>query len=180
MTYRRVLFEYGLDHYGFVTPQQAADLGVPNIELAKLARRGWLTNISYGLYRVNDVPVPPNAEYAEAVLRVGEGAFLTHDAVLALHELALVNPARIRVGVDRRVRRSLPDWIELVPRPAPEALTTYEGIPSTTVGQALRDCIGMVPRDRLLDALEDARRRGLVRRRDVPALAAAIEGSENP
>ncbi|MCU1400122.1 MAG: hypothetical protein JWN62_3231 [Acidimicrobiales bacterium] len=44
----------------------------------------------------------------EAVLRVGADAYLTHDAVLAFHELAQVNPRLIRVGTPRRVRARMP------------------------------------------------------------------------
>lgn len=171
------LYDIAVDQYGFITRDDARDVGVAAQYLTVLAKRGVLEHTGFGLYRFPQVPTTEWTSYMEAVLRVGEGAFLTDDAVLALHELALVNPLRVRVGVPRRVRRDLPGWIEVVKGTAPVELTTYEGIPSTTVAQALRDCIGRVPRDRLVDALEDARQRGLVRRREVPDLAAALEGT---
>lgn len=174
MTYLRSAFEHCMDNHGFITTQQARGLGIPDIELAKLAHRGSLEHVSYGLYRHPDVPLTRLSEFAEAVLRVGDDAFLTHDAVLHLHELALVNPRSVRVGTERRVRRALPATVALVRRSDAPEITSYEGIRSTTVAQALRDCAGIVPRDRLLDALESARREGLVRRRDVEALAQAI------
>jgi predicted transcriptional regulator of viral defense system len=55
-TYRRRLFRRALDQYGFVTTQDAADLGVPAVELRKLAGTGGIEHISYGLYRFDDVP----------------------------------------------------------------------------------------------------------------------------
>lgn len=174
MTYLRSVFEHAMDNHGLITTKQARTLGIPDIELVKLAHRGSLEHLAYGLYRHPDVPLTRYTEFAEAVLRVGEDAFLTHDAVLNLHELALVNPRSVQVGTARRVRRALPDSVTLVRRTDAPQLTSYEGIRSTTVAQALRDCAGTVPRDRLRDALEDARREGLVRRRDVADLAAVI------
>lgn len=88
-------------------------------------------NVAYGLYRFEDVTHTAHDQFAEAVLRVGMGAHLTGDAVLAFHELALVVPRRIRVGTDRRVRANLPEWIHVVREELPEDdLTIYEGVRS--------------------------------------------------
>jgi hypothetical protein len=53
--------------------------------------------------------VTPLTEYAEAVALGGPGAVLADDAVLALHDLAQVNPRRIRVAVPH----PLPAGVEL-------------------------------------------------------------------
>lgn len=44
-----------------------------------------------------------------------------------------------------------------------DALTEYEGIPCTTVAQALVDCQGLVMADRLAEATQRARAEGLLR-----------------
>lgn len=175
-TYRRRLLEFALDRYGYVTTEDAAALEVPPIELRKLAARGGVTNIAYGLYRFDDVPRTDRDAYMEAVLRVGPDAYLTHDAVLDLHGLGLVNPRRLRVGTPRRVRAAMPENIEVIQRQLPAAdLTVYEGIPSATVARALVDCRGLVMADRLIEAAEAAVRAGLVRRGAVASLRAALE-----
>lgn len=175
MTYRRQLWEFALDNYGYVTTQDARDLGVPPGELAKLAARSGLRSVSYGIYRFDDAPYSSRDQYFEAVLRVGAGAYLTRDAVLAMHDLALVNPRGIRVGLPRRTEARLPGWIEVVREQIPEQdLTNYERIPSVTVARALVDCRGIVMRERLLEALDDAVRQGLVRRRDRDRVESAI------
>ena len=167
-TYRRRLRESALDNYGYVTTRTAKQLGVPSGEMAKLSARGGLTNVAYGLYRFDDIPPTRLDQYLEAVLRVGPGAHLTGDAVLALHDLGLVNPRRLRVGTPRRTRPRLPDFIEVVHEDLPTSdITTYEGIPSATVGRALRDSRGIVMRDRLVDAAETAAREGLLGRREA-------------
>lgn len=164
-----------LDQYGYVTTRDAAGLGVPAVELRKLAQRGGLEHVAYGLYRFEDIPRTGRDEYMEAVLRVGPGAYLTHDAVLALHDLGLLNARRIRVGTPKRARPHLPASIEIIQRRLdPAELTTIEGIPATTVRRALLDCRGLVMRDRLLDAANEAARRGLLRRGEADQVIAEI------
>jgi predicted transcriptional regulator of viral defense system len=174
-TYRRRLREVALDQYGYVTTRDAEGIGVPAVELRKLAQRGGLDHITYGLYRFDDIPHTARDQHMEAVLRVGPGAYLTHDAVLALHDLGLVNPRRIRVGTPRRARPHLPDDVEVVQRRLDkEDLTTFEGIPTTTVRRALLDCRDLVMRERLLDAAREAARRGLLRRDQADGVIAEI------
>ena len=173
LTNRRRLYALALDQYGYVTTTDAEAMGVPPVELRKLAQRGGLHNVGYGLYRFDDVPASGRDQYMEAVLRVGPDAFLTGDAVLSLHDLGLVNPRRIKVGTPRRVRAALPPSIEVVrAHLAPDELTVYEGIPSATVARALRDCKATLMADRLADAFREARRRGLLRPREADRLAA--------
>jgi predicted transcriptional regulator of viral defense system len=170
-THRRALRDLALDQYGYVTPTDAATVGVPAIELRKIAQRGGLDHVAYGLYRFADIPITEFDTFIEAVLRCGPDAHLTRDAVLALHGLALVNPRRIRVGSPHRVRRTLPDSIEVIrEQVAPGDLTSYEGIPSTSVRRALLDCCDIVMIDRLVEATEEAGRRGLVPRHQLTAL----------
>ncbi|CAN5296633.1 type IV toxin-antitoxin system AbiEi family antitoxin domain-containing protein [soil metagenome] len=163
MTYRDQVRDVAFDQYGYVTTKDASDLGIPAVELRKLAARGALSNIAYGLYRFNEVPPHARDQFAEALLRVGEGAYLTADAVLALHDLAQVNPRRIRVGAPHRTRARLPGFIQIVDFEVPESeLTTYEGIRSTTVARALLDCRGIVMRERLREATREAWLKGLL------------------
>ncbi len=177
-TYRRRLRDRALDQYGYVTTRDAAELGVPATELRKIAGRGGVEHVAYGLYRFDDIPRDGHDQFMEAVLRVGPKAYLTHDAVLALHDLGLVNPRRIRVGTPRRARPRLPGSIEIVRRRLPAAdLTVYEGIPSATVARALLDCRELVMRERLIDATRDATRRGLLRRRESDGVLAELEAT---
>jgi predicted transcriptional regulator of viral defense system len=174
-TYRRRLHDRALDQYGYVTTRDAEDLGVPPVELRKLGHRGGVEHIAYGLYRFEDIPRTGRDQFMEAVLRVGPGAYLTQDAVLALHDLGLVNPRRIRVGTPKRARAKLPEDIELIWRRLPsEDLTVYDGIPATTVARALLDCRGLIPGDRLIDAARQAERVGLLRKSQVERVMAEL------
>ena len=103
-------------------------------------------------------------------------SFRSHLAVLAkpsrraseraMHNLALVNPPQIQVAVSRRIRRNLPDWIRIVKRTDDIREELFEGIACQPVADAIRTCRGIVMRERLLDAIEDAARQGLVGRQE--------------
>jgi predicted transcriptional regulator of viral defense system len=160
--YRDIVREIALDHYGYVTTKDAAEAGVPPGELPKLAARGGLMNVAYGLYRVSDVPPTRYDQFAEALLRVGDGAYLHGESVLALLSLADVNPRRIKVAVHRRARSRLPGFIELRKVTDDARTTLYEGLASQTVADALLESRGRIELERLLEAAKQARADGLI------------------
>lgn len=160
--YRDIVREIALDHYGYVTTKAAAAAGVPAIELPKLAARGGLEAVAYGLYRVSDVPSTAFDQFAEALLRAGEGAFLHGESVLALFGLAYVHPRRIKVAVRKRTRPRLPPFIELTLVREDVRTTSYEGLESQTVADAILECRGRIETERLMDAAKEARKEGLL------------------
>lgn len=165
-SYRDVVREIALDHYGYVTTRAAAAAGVPAGELPKLAARGGLVNVAYGLYRVPDIPPTPYDEFAEAVLRAGEGAYLHGESVLALFGLADVNPRRITVATPRRARPKLPPFMTLIRVKDDQPTTLYEGIAAQPVADAITECRGRIETGRLLDAAKQARAQGLITTRE--------------
>lgn len=160
--YRDVVREIALDHYGYVTTKAAADAGVPPVELPKLAARGGLENIAYGLYRVPDIPPDDRDQFAEALLRAGEGAFLHGESVLAMFALADVNPRRVKVAVRRRTRPKLPPFVELTNAKTDAPTTHYGGLESQTVADAILECRERIETSRLMDAAAQARKEGLL------------------
>jgi len=174
-THRRRLAAHAADQYGYVTTHDATALEIPPVELPKLAATGGLLHVAYGPWRFDDQPRTGRDQFMEAVFRVGADAYLTHDAVLAFHELAQVNPRRIRIGTPHRARARVPDFVEVVRQQIdPADLTVYEGVPSTTVARALIDCRDTIMRDRLLDAVATAKRTGLLRTREAQRVLDAI------
>jgi predicted transcriptional regulator of viral defense system len=163
-TYRAQLWDVAVDQYGYVATSDAASLDIPTVELRKLAARGFLKHVARGLYRVPVLPRTEFDEYMEAVLWVGRDAVLSHDAVLALHDLAFANPATIRVTTPHRVRKTYPRRdISIVHAVVPSGeCATYRGIPATTVARALLDCRQLIMTSRLLEAAGEARNEGLL------------------
>lgn len=165
--YRHRLREIAEDQHGYVTTAQARTIGIPSVELAKLAHRGGVTNVGYGVYRFNDIPLTQYSQFMEAVLLVGGDAVIAGDSVLAMHNLALVNPRKITVATTRRVRRNLPGYIKVVhERERIGATTAYEGVPSFTVAEALKTSERIVMTERLLYGAKVARREGLITGRE--------------
>lgn len=160
--YREIVREIALDHYGYVTTREATQAGVPAVELPKLAARGGLENVAYGLYRVPDIPPTAYDQFAEALLRVGEGAYLHGESTLALFGLADVNPRRIKVAVRRRARPTLPPFVEMTRVTNEERTTFYEGLRAQPVVDAILECRGRIGTERLLDAAKQARGQGLL------------------
>lgn len=165
-TNRARLREHADGHLGYFTSHDAKALGVPVVELSKIAARGGVAHIAYGVYRMADWPASPRDRFLEATLLVGRDSYLSYDAPLALHGLIAadpINPARIRVATPRRVRRNLPTSVVMTRRYLPSTdVTRFGGIPSTTVARALADCVGLLADDQIVDATHQARRLGLV------------------
>lgn len=164
MTYYDDLYEIAVDNYYLVSTHQAKEAGIPPVELAKLAQRGKLTNISRGLYRLSRYVPHENDPYAIAVARLGESAYLCGESVIALLKLAPTNPSYICVASPSRVRRKLPEHIRVKKASAEDALTTYEGILCQDVATAIRSASSTMMADRLRDAADAALREGYLLR----------------
>ena len=161
-TYRDVLREIAYDNHGYVTTADAVTAGVPAVELPKLTARGGLDHVGYGLYRMSDIPPTDEDQFAEATLRAGDDAYLRGESVLALLGLGDVNPTKITVGTDRRVRRTMPSYVKVTRAQAGTKVTRYRGIRAQQLSEALLECLGRVPSTRLRDAAAKARTEGLL------------------
>lgn len=164
MGYRHDLWEVAASRNGVVSVAQAEDAGVPAVEVRKLAARGALRSYGQGVYTHVDVPATPFTQPTVAVALGGVGAFLNRESVLDLLALGQFNPPKVRVGTRRRVRRTLPDWMNLEYRPdVPDAdLTHHDGVFGTTVRRALADMKHRMPPDRWEALVGQAVRRGLI------------------
>lgn len=171
MGYRQELRELAHDSHGVVTVRDAATVGVPAVEVRKLATRGALTRLGQGVYRMEEAPADGLTEFATAVALVGGDAVLADESVLAAHDLAQVNVRRIRVATSERVRRRLPATIEVVSRAVPaDQRTALDGVPAMTLAAAIRASRGRVRTSRLIDAVRQADARGLIDHREAEAI----------
>ena len=168
MTYARVLLDAAGQQRGFVTPANARELGVPPIELPKLAARGALEHVAYGLYRLVGFPAHPGDEYVEAVLWAG-GGHISHESGMAVWELADVNPRRINLIVPKRVRRtggaSYRLWIA---RLGSRDVDEHRDIPVTTPLRSVVDAAAAGTDPRLIEqAIDGIERRQLASVGDI-------------
>jgi len=157
-----IIYEYAADNYGLITSSDAKSFGIPNVELVKLAHRGRLQRLGHGVYRIMHYIPTQFDKFAEAVALVGNEVIIYGESVLAMHSLALVNPTVIYVAAKNRIRKTLPSYIEIIYPGAAVSETEYEGIPSQSVFEAILVCRSTVMKDRLLDAVREAERQGLI------------------
>jgi predicted transcriptional regulator of viral defense system len=162
--------------HGYVTTHDVSRIGIPEDVVTGLVDRGHLVVITQGLYWLHGAPQTRWRALAEAVFRVGPGAALSHDAVLALHELVEHKLDRIRVSNPHPVRVHLPNHIEVYQhRVEATDLIAYRGIPSTTIARALLDCRSLLTAELLVHAADGAVERGLLLRRERHAVVEALE-----
>ncbi|MCL2489580.1 MAG: type IV toxin-antitoxin system AbiEi family antitoxin domain-containing protein [Propionibacteriaceae bacterium] len=169
MPARDDLWEVAVDQYGYVTTADAARLGVPVVEVAKLASRGGLTRVSQGVYRFPQWPVGANDHLMEAVLWTRDPtAVLSHDTALDVLDLCDINPTLLHVTVSGRkypIRR----------RETPSGLTIHyeqlnstqrgwwEQIPTVTAQTAIEQGVAASVRPDLLNqAIDAAARRSMI------------------
>ncbi|MGN0070827.1 MAG: type IV toxin-antitoxin system AbiEi family antitoxin domain-containing protein [Atopobiaceae bacterium] len=170
MTYYEEIYDLAVDNHYLVTCAQALQEGIPRVELAKLAHRGKLDNLGYGVYRLAHWVPDAAYPYAEAVARVGEGAYLEGESVIALLALAPTNPAYMFVATPKRVRRRLPEGIRLKKAQTADRITTYEGVRCQHICSALVAAQQSMPQDRIREAAQHAAEQGYLLRTEEEAL----------
>ncbi|MDR1295598.1 MAG: type IV toxin-antitoxin system AbiEi family antitoxin domain-containing protein [Bifidobacteriaceae bacterium] len=169
VTVREALWDIAVEQYGYVTTRNAHDLGIPTVELGKLAARGRLQRVSQGLYRFAEWPVSANDALMEAVLWTRDPrAALSHDTALEAYDLSDINPDKIHVTIPvrektlrrRDMRASLVVHYENL---ADDQIGWWESIPAVTVATAIDQCIASQVRpDLVLQAIDAARRQGRI------------------
>jgi hypothetical protein len=115
------------------------------------------------VYRLARYIPTPWDKYAESTVLAGRDAYVFGESVLAMHDLALVNPPIISIATTNRVRKKLPSYIKCVVRKTgADQIVHYEGIPSQSVLGAILICRTTLMKERLEDAITEARIQGLI------------------
>ena len=162
MTQYDNICEEAIGNYGLISTERAAELGVHRKELYDWVRLGRMEKCGRGLYRITHYLPTEYDHYAMAVALVGGDAWLWGDAVLAMHNLALVNPVRYKVATKRNVRKDLPEWIEVTHRFDKADVDEFNGIPCQNLASVFIDYKDSLMRDRILQAIQEASYRGLL------------------
>lgn len=163
MTSYEELWGMAEDNFGLLTSKQAVEIGISRQCVRSLVDTGRLTRLGHGVYRVQH-HVPGRLDvYASSVALAGETGYLRGASVIALFELCPTNPALVYVGATRRVRRKLPQGIQLVDM-RPCETVNYEGIRCQSLVEALRTARaeGVIEADRIADAARAAKEKRLI------------------
>jgi len=145
MLARDGLWEVAAAQHGFVSAQQATDLGITKHALQMLVHRGTLTRAAFGVYRFPQYPVGEYDGHMLAVLwtRVPE-ACLSHETALDAYGISDVNPNRIHVtlGKRRRLRRTGGDeYVVHYEDLRASQIGWWQEIPTVTPRTAVEQCL---------------------------------------
>lgn len=155
---------------GLVTSAQLAALGLDTSAVSKRVRRGVLHRVHHGVYSLSPA-LSHEARRLAAVLAAGQGAGLGHFAAANHWNLrrspliTVVSPRRCRVRGVVAYRRDLD----------PRDLTTYRGIPVTTVARTFVDLTDFQTPHQLANVMHEAAFR---RRFDPAATRAAMNRAQ--
>lgn len=164
------IFDFAIDNHYLVSSKQAKNFGVPNIELVKLAHRGKLERITYGVYRLNKYVPSDEDPYAIAVASVDDDAWLYGESVLELLNLCATNPKVIHVATNKRIRKDFPNNICIVNDKNIKDTKIYKGIKCQSVFNAIYSCFGKIMTDRLQDALLNGKEQGYITQKEYKVL----------
>ncbi len=176
--YDKVL-DLAAEQFGYVTTAQVRARGVARDTIRKMAKRGTLERVSWGVYRLPTFPSSPYSEYMEASLwPAGFLGVISHESALTVRGLSDVNPSAIHITVPKhfRVRRGTPAHLVVHHAQLPDdEVTVFEGIPTTTVRRTIEDCHRAHLGPALLrQALNDAAREGHLNPSEVTELRRQI------
>jgi Transcriptional regulator, AbiEi antitoxin/Protein of unknown function (DUF559) len=153
---------------GRISARQLRACGLSSAGVAGWVARGWLHRRRRGVYAVGHVAGGEAAHLAEAVLRAGEGAALSHTTAAWWRKLLRYPSQRIHVSAPGRARSTRDVHVH---HPEVVHREWHRGLPVTSVTQTLVQIAAMVSDAALRRALAVADRNGWL---DSPSLTAAL------
>ncbi len=177
---RNVLWEVATVQHGFVTAQQAAELGITRASLQMMAQRGTLDRAAFGVYRFPQYPVGEHDQKMLGVLwtRLPEAA-ISHETALEAYGISDVNPNRIHVtvGKGRRLRRTGGDqYVVHYEDLTPKQIGWWQEIPTVTAKTAIEQCLEYgTPTYLLRQSIHRGHAQGYLKTTERDELAAALE-----
>jgi very-short-patch-repair endonuclease len=137
---------------------QLVDLGLSRGAIEHRMPSGRLFQIHRGVYSLTRT-LTRRGHWMAAVLACGPDALLSHRSAAALHELRPTSQRKIDVTVPGPHRRDR-DKIRIHSSTFDtEDIATVDGIPVTSVARTILDLAGVLQKDPLLHAIEEADRR---------------------
>jgi very-short-patch-repair endonuclease len=148
--------------HGVFTRLQAIETGLTEgMVRGRLAAGRW-DRLHPGVYRLTGSPPTWRQHVMAVCLAWGPGSVISHRTAAALWRLAGFEQGLVELIVLRSRRRALPGIVHRPNALAPVDIATLDAIPLTSPARTLLDLAGVVPRDMVEEALDDALRRKLV------------------
>lgn len=145
--------------HGLITRAQLVGLGVPTRTIDRHVHANHLYRIHQGVYAVGRPELAPNGHRLAAVLAYGTTAVLSHHSTGAIWDLVggALWPLHVTVPGSGRAHRA-GIRVHRTTTLHSEDVTTVDRIPVTSIDRTLLDLAAVLPRRRLIYAVEQADR----------------------
>ena len=166
--------------HGIVTFAQAKEIGVFPAEMYRWCKKGRLMKVGRGVFRLTTYPSQGIVSDMAALLALfGNGAYLFGESVLALYNLCPTRSYVATVAIPGRMRKTMiPKGVTVVRAATGYRPTFHEGIACQKPMDAIRSCIGVLEKSRLLDAVAEAANQGYFMDSEAESLKKEIENGK--
>lgn len=173
------LFELAAAQEGLFTTQQAAEAGYSPQLLIHHVKAGSMLRVQRGIYRLVHFPAGDHEELVTAWLWSQRAGVVSHESALALHGLSDVLPHHIHLTLPadwkKRRFRTPTDVVLHFADVRSDERSWFGAAPTTNTQRTLEDCARASLSPELLhQAYEQALRRGLVTKNEVPTVMATL------
>jgi len=153
-----------LGSHGIVTVSKAREMGVFPAEIYRWRKMGRLIKVGRGVFQLSFYPSQGFVSDMAALLAlVGEGAYLYGESAIALYGFCPTRSYVAFIAVCRRFRKSqIPPGVTIVKASPGYRPAYHDGIPCQKPMDAIRSCIGVLEKGRLLEAVDEAERMGFL------------------
>jgi predicted transcriptional regulator of viral defense system len=172
---------------GYFTLRQAAEAGYSPQLLTKYLKNGKVQRARRGLYRLAHFPPGEHEDLVTIWLWSEQAGVFSHETALALHELSDAMPALIHLTLPGELRswshtRNIPEGVVLYFDEVKEGERVWLGpVPLTSPLRTIDDCIrANVSPELLVDATEQAMKRGLIELRELIGLLSVARRTATP
>jgi hypothetical protein len=163
--------------HGVITHQQLLEVGFSRAGIQRRLRAGRLHRLHRGIYAVGHKALPKLGRLMAAVLACGPDALLSHHSSSGLWALRMTRRRLIDVTALRRNHAGRSGIsVHLVDEIHPDDRAVVHGIPVTSVARTLLDLAGVVNKEALARAIEQAERLQLFDLRAIDAVIARSQG----
>ncbi len=157
------LYKIAESQSGYFTTAQAESAGYSLQALFSLKKHNKFNHIAHSIYRINHYPFFENEDIMVAVLKSGPQAVVSHNTALAVYQLSDIMPAAIHLTIPKNRFRGHPEIRYHISKITPQEITSFNGLPITTVERTITDGIrsGIEP-TLIRQAIDQAIRRGMI------------------
>jgi predicted transcriptional regulator of viral defense system len=162
------LYKIAESQSGFFTTKQAKKAGYSWERLSSLSKQKKFQRIERGIYRIMLFPSSQFEDFFIAVLKSGEDSVVSHESALYVYDLSDILPDEIHITIPKNRSRRREGIKYHICRINKNEITSYQGLPITTVERTIADIIRTGMDIHLVNqSIKQAIERGMITRQSL-------------